>query len=137
VTDYTLFDPAAYQLTLPDGRAFLISQTDGLQRITDLSGNVLTVGRNGITHSSGRGVSFVRNPAGAITSVVDPMGRATGFGYGTTGDLASVTDREGHTTRLTVTTRFSSTNGDEHKEYALRISLPSMDVIRLRNCPGL
>ena len=77
VTDYTLFDPDAYELTLPDGRAFVVSQLEGLQRITDLNGNVLTVSRNGITHSSGRGVAFVRNPAGAITSVVDPEGHPT------------------------------------------------------------
>ncbi len=100
VTDYTPFDPDAYQLTLPDGRAFVVSQLDGLQKITDLNGNVLTVNRDGITHSSGRGVVFVRNAAGAITSVRDPEGRSTAYGYLASGDLESVTDREGHATRF-------------------------------------
>ncbi len=100
VADYTLFDPDAYELTLPDGRAFVVSQLEGLRRITDLSGNVLSVDRHGITHSSGRGVAFVRNASGSITSVVDPEGHPTVYAYQPSGDLDAVTDREGHATRF-------------------------------------
>ena len=40
--DFDLYDPDLYKLTLPDGRALVIHQHQGLQSITDLNGNVLS-----------------------------------------------------------------------------------------------
>jgi RHS repeat-associated protein len=96
-----VFDPQVYQLTLPDGRAFVIDRQQGLQSITDLSGNQLTVGPNGVVHSSGIGVAFTRDSLGRITAVTDPAGNVMSYGYDGTGDLVAFTDREENVTTFT------------------------------------
>jgi len=97
---YELFDPAAYQYSSPDGRSFLIREGSGVERLDDLNGNRLTVGPNGITHSSGKGVAFTRDGQGRITRITDPSGRSLNYGYDGDGDLVSVTDRENAATRF-------------------------------------
>jgi YD repeat-containing protein len=84
-----------------DGRVLVIDRTSGLQSITDANGNKLTIGRNGITHSDGRNVTFVRDTSGRITKITDAA--ATGsitYAYAPTGDLASVTDQVGSMTKF-------------------------------------
>jgi hypothetical protein len=54
----TTFDPDQYVLTLPDGRTLQISMQFGLQKMTDLNGNTLTVTAAGITSSTGKSVIF-------------------------------------------------------------------------------
>jgi RHS repeat-associated protein len=96
-----LEDPAQYRLTTQDGRILVIDQTSGLVSLTDLNGNTLTFGRNGITHSSGEGVAFERDAQGKITRVTDPEGESLTYAYDTSVDLVAVTDREQATTRFT------------------------------------
>lgn len=91
-------DPNLYRLTLPDGRAFVVNQQNGLQRLTDANGNELVVSASGILHSSGTGVAFTRDGLGRITRITDPAGNFMTYGYDAAGDLTSYTDREGHTT---------------------------------------
>jgi RHS repeat-associated protein len=98
---FDFYDPDEYLLTLPDGRELRVHQTSGLKRIKDLNGNTLTVTSNGITHSSGRGVSFVRDTEGRITSATDPMGNVQTYGYDAAGDLTTHTDRENNATTFT------------------------------------
>jgi RHS repeat-associated protein len=101
---FRLFDPKVYRLTLPDGRAFTVHQETGLQSIRDLNGNELTVSPTGITHSSGKAVSFDRDSEGRIRSIVDPNGNATFYGYDGAGDLLSHRDRENNETSFTYLT---------------------------------
>jgi RHS repeat-associated protein len=96
----TLSDPTQYRLTIPDGRSFVVDQTAGLVSLRDLNGNTLTVGRNGITHSSGSGISFQRDAQGRITRVTDPEGASLTYAYDASADLAAVTDRGNATTRF-------------------------------------
>ncbi|MEO8034319.1 MAG: DUF6531 domain-containing protein, partial [Acidobacteriota bacterium] len=95
---YGFFDPNEYLLTLPDGRELTIHQTTGLKKIKDLNGNVLTVTSSGIQHNSGKGVTFVRDPQGRITTVTDPAGNVQTYGYDSAGDLITHTDRETNAT---------------------------------------
>jgi hypothetical protein len=64
-------DPTLFQLTLNDGRAFVIDRTTGLQSVTDANGNKLTITPNGITHSDGRNVTFSRDSSNRITQITD------------------------------------------------------------------
>ena len=95
-----LEDPGRYRLTMQDGRRFVIDQAAGLVNLTDLNGNTLTFGRNGITHSSGEGVTFERDTQGKITRITDPAGESLTYSYDTAADLVAVTDREKATTRF-------------------------------------
>jgi len=98
------FDPDLYQLTLPDGRVFVLSKQLGLQSMTDLNGNKLTVTPAGITHSSGKSVAFQRDGFGRITKVTDPAGNSIQYAYNGTGDLTGVTDRGNNITTFTYDT---------------------------------
>jgi RHS repeat-associated protein len=95
------FDPDAYQLSLPDGRSFVVDRVSGLQSLTDRNGNQLTVGPGGVVHSSGRGVAFTRDGQGRITRITDPSGNFLAYAYDGNGDLVGATDREERTTTFT------------------------------------
>jgi len=91
-------DPVLFRLTTEDGTEYVVHQKTGVQSIRDLNGNTVTFTANGIVHSAGKSVAFVRDGAGRITKMVDPAGNATLYGYDASGDLRAVTDREGNTT---------------------------------------
>lgn len=109
LTDYDLepFDVDTYQLTMQDGRVLLINQTQGLQRITDTTGNTLSITRDGITHSASKSVPFIRDAQGRITKITDPSGFSINYTYDARGDLVTHTDRENNTTRF----GYNSTHG--------------------------
>lgn len=94
--DANVFDPDQFILTLPDGRSLQISRQFGLQSMQDLNGNKLTVTAAGITHSSGKSVSFARDDAGRIAQITDPSGNILTYGYSAVGDLVSFTDAVGN-----------------------------------------
>lgn len=96
-----LYNPNLYRLTLPDGRQFVIHQTNGLQSITDLNGNVLTMTSNGINHSRGVGLTFERDTLGRITQITDPLSHTVRYLYDSAGDLVQVIDQNHLTTTFT------------------------------------
>jgi RHS repeat-associated protein len=93
----SIFDPRQFRLTLPDGRVLQVSASIGLERISDLNGNSLTITPGAITHSSGKSVLFERDALGRITRVTDPAGNTLRYGYDTAGDLVTFTNRESNT----------------------------------------
>jgi RHS repeat-associated protein len=99
--DPALFDANRYLLTLQDGRVLTIDQRGGLESIADLNGNTLTIGRDGISHSSGKAVAFTRDGQGRISRITDPRGKTIAYGYDAAGDLVSVTDQQTQTTTFT------------------------------------
>ncbi len=105
--DYDTLNPDLYQLTLPDGRAFVVRQGKGLQSLTDLNGNKLTVSPSGIQYQnpavagSTLGVSFLRDSLGRIESITDPIGNVLAYEYDDAGDLVTFRDRENNPTRFT------------------------------------
>ncbi len=67
---------ATYTLTTKEGIQFDIdAQCGQLSKVTDLNDNTLKFTGNGVDHSSGKSVTFERDPRGRITAVVDPQGR--------------------------------------------------------------
>ncbi|WP_279244292.1 FG-GAP-like repeat-containing protein [Candidatus Litorirhabdus singularis] len=96
--DFTVYNPKNVRLTTIDERIFDVNLSDGLKRIGDNNGNSVFINTNGIVHSNGKSVSFVRDGQGRITSVVDPIGNSITYTYDASGNLATSTDREGNTT---------------------------------------
>jgi RHS repeat-associated protein len=93
------YNPTTFELTTADGTAYLVDELEGVRRVSDTNGNTLTVGRDGITHSSGKSISFTRDAAGRITRITDPAGNAMTYSYDAGGDLVDFADRESnHTT---------------------------------------
>jgi RHS repeat-associated protein len=90
-----------YRLTLPDGRTLNVSRAFGLETLTDLNANTLTITPSGIVHSSGKSVSFQRDAQGRITTVTDPAGRTLTYAYDQSGNLASFTDQLGNVSTYT------------------------------------
>jgi len=95
------YDADRYQLSLYDGRVMVINQQSGLESITDLNGNTLTLASNGIMHSTGRSVTFTRDAHGRITVITDPQGNMIQYTYDINGDLTSVTDQLGNVYQYT------------------------------------
>ena len=56
-----IYDPIRFKLTTPDGIEFIINKKSGVESITDNNGNEITIGRDGIIHSSGKSVLFERD----------------------------------------------------------------------------
>ncbi|MDX2022506.1 MAG: Calx-beta domain-containing protein, partial [Deltaproteobacteria bacterium] len=98
--DFEPFDPRRYRLTLQDGRVLEFDQFDGFTSITDRNGNSLTFDAHGITHSSGKSITFERDEENRITGIVDPMGKRNAYQYDPDGNLTGFTDREGNETRF-------------------------------------
>ena len=102
ISSSPLFNFDDYTLTTKDGLKYRYSQTSGLQTITDTNGNVVTVTGDGIFHSSGPGIEFVRDHAGRITDarVLDENGEiqndlSVSYEYDLKGDLISYFNGEG------------------------------------------
>ncbi|MEJ1929429.1 putative Ig domain-containing protein [Nostoc sp. NIES-2111] len=90
-----------YVLTTKEGVVYEIDAATGdLLTVTDTNGNKLTYTDEGIYSSTGKQVIFERDAQGRIAAVKDPMGELIRYGYNANGDLVSVTDREGNTTKM-------------------------------------
>jgi fibro-slime domain-containing protein/RHS repeat-associated protein len=96
------FDPNNYKLTLKDGTVYEYSQSAGLIRVRDLSGNRLEFSPAGIHHyAAGQAtpdqqVTFNRDEQGRIRSIVDPDGHPLSYVYDDAGDLRSFSDQVGN-----------------------------------------
>jgi RHS repeat-associated protein/uncharacterized repeat protein (TIGR01451 family) len=95
------YDPTLFRFTNEDGTVFIIDQKLGVRSIADSNGNKLTIDRNGVTHSSGKSVRFVRDAQERISQITDPSGNAMSYSYDANGDLVSFRDRENNETRFT------------------------------------
>jgi RHS repeat-associated protein len=93
------FNPSTFQLTLKDGTVYTYHDQDGLQEIVDLNTNRLTFTANGIFHSGGQRVEFIRDSLGRITEILDPAGNALRYTYDAAGDLRSFSDQVTNTTQ--------------------------------------
>lgn len=96
-----IHNPSTYRMTAADGTEYVVDEEDGLRSITDTNGNVLTVSETGISHSRGVGLTFVRDGAGRIEQIIDPLSNTIDYRYDHRGDLVEVTDREGNTVVFT------------------------------------
>ncbi len=92
---FDTFDPETFRYVAGDGQIVDLDRTKGVLAVRDPNGNQLTFGPNGITHSSGKSVAFVRDAQGRITQVTDPNGHTQTYEYDVRGDLVRHTDAVG------------------------------------------
>jgi|CXWL01.1.fsa_nt_gi RHS repeat-associated protein len=90
--------PQLFQYTTAEGRVFTF-QSGTLVSVAEPNGNTLTIGPNGLVHSSGKGVAFLRDAQGRITQITDPNGNKYFYSYDGQGNLATYTDALGNVTR--------------------------------------
>ena len=96
-----VYNPTTWKYTAADGTVYIISASNGLQSVTDTSGNTTTFTANGEVNTDGQSLTFTRDSQNRITSITDPMGESIKYQYDSYGDLVSVTDRDGNVTRFT------------------------------------
>ncbi len=90
-----------YILTTQEGIVYEIDAASGdLLTATDANGNKLTFSDAGIKSSTGKSITFERDAAGRIVSVVDPAGEKVRYEYDAKGDLIAVKDREENRTQF-------------------------------------
>ncbi|KAB2673881.1 MAG: hypothetical protein DVB31_02875, partial [Verrucomicrobia bacterium] len=75
-------------------------EATGFVEARDPSGNTLVATADGLRHSGGTGIQFVRDAKGRIARLVGPDGLTVDYGYDANGDLATVTDADGRATRM-------------------------------------
>ncbi|MGC4116137.1 MAG: RHS repeat protein [Myxococcales bacterium] len=85
--DLSVYNPKGFVLTTEDGTVSHLEQGFGVKSVTDLNGNSFTITREGIVHSSGKGVGFERDGLGRITTMTNPAGNTRAYGYDERGDL--------------------------------------------------
>jgi len=113
---FDLYNPNRYRLTTADGTVYNIvqegsSQTGKLTTITDKNSNQLTFVSNGINHSSGKGITFVRDSEDRITQIIDPAGDVViEYTYDPDGDLIGVTRLIDAATTVTTTYSYTGHN---------------------------
>jgi RHS repeat-associated protein len=96
--DLNFADFTQFQLTTVEGFTYILDQKLGAISVTDLNGNKLTISPNGIIHSSGKSVTFLRDSQNRITQITDPNGAFIQYQYNAAGDLKAVIDRTNLTT---------------------------------------
>ncbi len=94
-----VYDPQRWKLTTAGGTVFIIDRDHGVESITDLNGNEVTITPDGIIHNSGEAMTVTRDALGRITTITDPMGHQITYEYDAYGDLVSQTDQLGNVTR--------------------------------------
>jgi RHS repeat-associated protein len=96
--DGNTYNPTAFKLATAQGFSYAIDQKLGITSLTDPNGNTLTFTANGILHSSGKSVTFVRDAQGRVMRITDPDGNPLVYAYNSSGDLASFDDRTNNLT---------------------------------------
>lgn len=86
-----MYQPSTYTYTDPYGRVYTCDASGQLLSERDLSGDTLTISRDGIVSSNGDlVVPFVRDGSGRITAITDPDGTVYRYSYDEAGNLVGV-----------------------------------------------
>lgn len=98
-------DPRSYTLTTKEGMIYRLDQNFGIRRIEEPGGQYVTYSDDGIVHSLGYAVDFIRDSSGRIVALELPDGRRREYNYGLMGDLESISDFSGDVTTFDYLTR--------------------------------
>ncbi|MCL5768198.1 Ig-like domain-containing protein [Acinetobacter sp. ANC5681] len=85
--DYLWYIPSEFSITTQDQVSYYFSKTQGITKIVEPTGNTLTINRNGIFHSTGTAIQFVRDSSGRITTTTLPDNTTWKYEYDSAGDL--------------------------------------------------
>ncbi len=100
IDSFQLYEPQSVRLITRDQRIFDLDLTDGVSRLEDADGNELTISPEGIFHSTGVALDFVRDAQGRILSITDLLGKTIHYEYDAAGDLIQTTNQVGHSTQF-------------------------------------
>ncbi len=95
------YNPTRYVLIEPNGTRYLHDENEGLLEVRDRQGNSITYTPDGVAHSNGARLQFVRDPLGRIAEIIGPGGNIWTYGYDAEGNLVSFTDPDGRTSSYT------------------------------------
>jgi RHS repeat-associated protein len=93
--EFAPYNPTLFTLTTKEGIKYEIDKVTGLKKITDASGNTVTVTPAGLISSTGVSVAFERDAQNRITKITEP-GANPGtlrYSYDATGNLIGFTDQ--------------------------------------------
>ncbi len=115
-----IYDPKEFEFETLDGRIFQFNAAGKVVKMWDRVGNSLTFNSDGVIHSSGKSVKFVRDAAGRITEIYDPNGLDTNgvptgpaalrYTYDSAGNLVAAHQLARRDTVKYFTTGFGYTN---------------------------
>ena len=91
------YNPHTYVLIAPNGNRYTTHESKGLLRAEDRNGIRLDYSANGIAHSAGGRLQFIRDSQGRIVTIRDPEGNDWTYTYDANGDLAASTDPDMNT----------------------------------------
>jgi RHS repeat-associated protein len=95
-------DPDDYRYIDAEGVEYTLDQSFGLRQIQERTNdNTITFGPDGIVHSNGTSLDFVRDAAGRITTVIAPDGSERHYEYDAQGNLVAYVDAGGGRTEFT------------------------------------
>ena len=94
------YNPTRFRLTSEDGTVYIISVDGGVESITDTLGSTITINRNGISHSDGKSIAFVRDSRNRITKITGPTEKEVTYRYDESGNLSEVIDIAGESVRF-------------------------------------
>jgi len=94
------FDPVRFEFIDKNGIKYIINKNTGVEKITYLDGDYVTINKTGLVYTSADGsktkeVKITRDSQGRISSISDFDGKAVNYEYDAKGNLIKVTDREG------------------------------------------
>jgi RHS repeat-associated protein len=96
-----VYDPQRVRFTTAEGVKIVLERGAGITGIEDLNGNTVSITPNGIVHSDGTSVAFIRDTQGRITRIVDPHGNTLSYVYDANGDLTEFVDQVQNRTTFT------------------------------------
>ncbi len=99
-TDLNVYQPQKYKLTAQDGTVYIIGASRGVESISDVQGNQITINKNGLSHSDGKSIFFIRDDKNRITKLLGPTGKEVSYAYDLQGNLVKMTDVAGGTTEF-------------------------------------
>ncbi len=100
-SEFEDYDPQRFVYTRPDGTQYVIDAKQGLMSVTTTTGETISFGKNGVTSSDGKSISFLYDEEGRIAEASDSTGKKLTYEYDVFGDLVCVTDQTGSTTKFT------------------------------------
>ena len=90
-----------FTLTTQEGIAYRVNGITGeLESATDRNGNAVQFTDAGVFGEHDTEARFNRDAFGRITEIIDPLDQSILYSYNDSGDLVSVTDRNGNVTRF-------------------------------------
>jgi RHS repeat-associated protein len=86
------FAPRRFRLTTVEGFSWVLDTQDGVCSVTDPHHNSVSVSADGLCHSGGWNVPFVRDPQGRIVRILDHAGQSFEYDYDVHGNLLRFTN---------------------------------------------